>query len=500
MNYKELEHKLSQKITEDIFNDLVDHINHSPTVPYIKHCIESYTGLKDDASRKYARILLEEFNKSAKQEQAKPDESSFDFSDKYIYDSQNGKYIFLLHKKLGKNLSFDESIIKSIIKSYSNYDTNPHTINEVSIRYSIPRNYLIEILRALGITHDSIPVTNEDFIKEPEDKLLAEIVQEKRFSFNEKLSRIEWTEIREMANKWKELVHRKINPFREYVDNINIEPFQKVNIDPQPVGDTIVIGAFDWQIGSSADGDLLFFGEEWSTQKAIDAVDDFSKRLIARSKSQNITDAVIVFGGDIFHGLNGKTAKGTTLKCDTFRHEQFDAAVKAISLLIHNCASNFNSVKCEIVTGNHEGWEFYPVFRLVEALFVNYSHVDFNICLKEFTHFMVNDSLFLVHHGASADYKFKVPSDRKGRVALAQRVLRIAEREGGYVGVKRVFFIKGDTHAFECMDLGQIMFYTFGSLPTGDEYANALALENTPTQNALVIGKGKDFSTLHLAF
>lgn len=451
----------------------------------------------------FNNLKLEAGESEAKDRRTKSKEkvSDLEFSDKYIYNRESGKYIFLLESKIGKNLVISEDRVKSIIKAYSNFKGDQSSINEISVKFDIPRKFVIEILRSLEFTHDSLPVTNEELVSKDSDDLVEEILQEKRFALYQELEKRDWSETKIQAKKWRDFELGVLNPYKTYLQNFQPEPFPKITPPSKKDSDkTMIVGCFDWQIGSHADGRFLFFGEEWNTKKAIESVETFASKIVNESKIFGVKKAVVVFGGDIFHGLNGETAKGTPLKCDTIRFDQFDATVKAISLLVQRMAENFKEVDCKIISGNHEGFDYYPVFRLIEALFVNSTHVTFDICKKEFMHFQIKNSLFLITHGASQYYKHKTPKDRKGRVALAQRVARIAEREGGYKDVQRIFFIKGDTHSFEMEDLGQIMFFTFGSLPTGDEYADALTLESTPCQNALVIGDGKDFRTLHLTF
>lgn len=429
------------------------------------------------------------------------EQKELEFSDKYIYNKDSKKYIFLLESKIGKNLVLSDNKVKNIIKSYSNFKGDQSSINEIAIKFDIPRKFVIEILKCLEVTHDSLPVTNEDLTDKESDKLVEEILQEKRFALYQKLEKQDWVETKEQAEKWRNFESGVLNPLKNYLDDLKFDPIPeikpKANFDSE---ETIVIGATDWQIGSKADGKFLFFGEEWDTNKAIDSVFDFTERIIEKSIKRNISKAVIIFGGDIFHGLEGETAKKTLLKCDTFRQDQFDAAIKAISCLVDCCSQYFKKLECKCYTGNHEGWTSYPVFKLIESIFSNRSNVNFDISLKEFNHFSVENSLIIYHHGASADYKYKIPNDAKGRKELVHRLIRIAEREGNYRGINRIFFIKGDTHSFECLDYGQFTFYTFGSLPSGDEYADALALESTPTQNALVLGDSKDYETIHLTF
>jgi hypothetical protein len=448
-----------------------------------------------------SRESEEEFKSEEEDSSSSP--KDLEFSDKYIYNKDSGKYIFLLESKIGKNLVLSEDKVKSIIKSYSNFKGDQSSINEIAIKFDIPRKFVIEILKSLEITHDSLPVTNEDLSEKESDSLVEEILQEKRFALYQKLEKKDWIETKKQAEKWREFESGTLNPLQNYLEELDFKPLPKITPDYVNAfddEDTIVIGVTDLQIGAWANEDLLYFGEGWNTEKAVQAVDDYARRVIAKAKKNGITKAVLVFGGDIFHGLNAETAKLTPLKCDTLHYDQFDATVKAVTGLIQRCAENFEFVDSKIIKGNHEGHSFYPLFRLVESIFQNSDHLSFDICKKEFMHFRVKNSLFILHHGASGEYRFKVPSDAKGRKELVHRVLRIAEREGKYKGIQRVFFVQGDIHHFQCIDYGQFTFYVFGALPTGDEYADALALESTPTQNALVLGDGKDYSTLHITF
>lgn len=429
--------------------------------------------------------------------------SALTFSDKYIFNKDDDKYIFLTESKLGKNIVLDSGKVKGIIKSYSNFKGEQSSINEVAIKFDIPRKFVIEILKCLEITHDSLPVTNEELSEKDEDLLVEEILQEKRFALHQKIEKKDWVETKRQAEKWREFETGKLNPIQDYLEKLEFKPLPRISPDYVKEfddEDTMVVGVFDTQIGAYANEDVLYFGEGWSTEKAVKAVDEYAVRLIAKAKKRGINKVVIIFGGDIFHGLNGETAKGTELKCDTLGFEQFDASVIAISGFVQRFAENFQSVDNKIITGNHEGFWYYPFFKLIESIFQNSKHVNFDISKKEFMHFRVKNALFLIHHGAAADYKFKIPNDDKGRKELIQRVARIAEREGDYDGVNRIFFVKGDTHSFECKDYGQFTFYVFGTPVTGDEYANALALESTPTQNALVLGDKKDYETLHITF
>lgn len=429
------------------------------------------------------------------------DEIYFPDSDKYFYNKKTGKYVFYSQAS-GKNLVISEQLLKSVLVSYTDLYHDAATIDDICRLVKWPKPVVTDLLKTFSITHGSLPISPLELLEKSDDELVEDVAAYRNFKLYQSIERDEWKKVIADAVKWQKLEIGSIDPLKDYIKNF-IKPIPKIQLKHTNYNysdDVLVLSCNDWQIGAKADGKLLVFGEEWDTPKGLAAIKTFTQKLVFKARARKINKLVILWNGDIFHGLEGLTAKGTQLKCDSFRSDQFDAAVQGISGLIQTCASHFESIENFVGSGNHEGWTFYPVFRLVEEIFRQNPQIKFTITQKHAFFFKVKNTLFIAHHGAATDIKWKVPQDNKGRVAYVQKLIRVAEKNPQFRNMDRIFFIKGDTHSFEAKDLGQFTFYTFGALPKGDEYADSMALEGTPSQNALVISDGLDYETWHITF
>ena len=188
-------------IPKKLITQAIDLYNDGASRMEVARMIMKETGLKDTAAKARAKVIWdnnfdedyvniqcrESYNEGVVDAFEQPE--SLIFSNKYIYNSDDKKYVFLTDKKLGKNLVLDESLVKRIIKLYTNFSDESHSINEISNSFSIPRNFIVEILRCLEITHDSLPITSEELYEKNEDKLVDEILQEKRFSLYQSLKK-----------------------------------------------------------------------------------------------------------------------------------------------------------------------------------------------------------------------------------------------------------------------------------------------------------------------
>jgi hypothetical protein len=146
-------------------------------------------------------------------------ENDLAYKDDYVYNKADDKYVFLLHKSLGKNVVLDGSVIRGIAKTYTNYDEEPATINETALKYRVPRNVLIQVLRILGITHDAIPFTPEEVLKREEEDLVDEYINDKMFSLHQKIQKRDWKKTKEDAKNWNSFITGHVDPITDYLDN-----------------------------------------------------------------------------------------------------------------------------------------------------------------------------------------------------------------------------------------------------------------------------------------
>lgn len=426
----------------------------------------------------------------------------FNENDKFFFNPRTNSYVFFL-KSSGKNMVLSESKLKSVLVAYTELFKDPASIEDICRLLKWPRACVEELFKSVFlINHKSLPVTPLELRDKSDDDIIEDIASYRNFKIQQELEREEWRTVIAKSLKWDKFKYHVLDPIEQYINDfsVSLPPIKIQHKQYNYSDDVLVIGCNDWQIGAHADEKFLVFGKEWNTQKALEAIKVFAEKIVQKAKARKVNKLVILWNGDINHGFEGLTAKGTVLKCDTFRSDQFDATIQGITSLVRTCATHFVSIENYVGTGNHEGWTFYPTFRLIKEIFRENSQITFNIEQKHSLFFKVKNSLFIAHHGAAVNTKWKVPKDDKGRSAYVQRLIRIAEKEHGFKDIDRIFYIKGDTHSFEAKEMGQFTFYTFGSLPCGDEYADSMALESTPCQNALLISDGLDYECWHITF
>ena len=111
--------------------------------------------------------------------------SALKFTDKYVYNKHDDKYVVYL-KAANGNVVIPGDTIRGIIENYSNWYDNSRSINEICRNYKIPKNYFMELKDVLGITHDSEPISNEELIEKDIESITDDILQKKKFQLYQK--------------------------------------------------------------------------------------------------------------------------------------------------------------------------------------------------------------------------------------------------------------------------------------------------------------------------
>ena len=173
-----------------------------------------------------------------------------------------------------------------------------------------------------------------------------------------------------------------------------------------------------------------------------------------------------------------------------YEYKQFEAIVECVHLLIANIAAIIPNVHIHAIRGNHLGFDWYPIARLLQQIFSEDPQIQFNIELSRTVSFRVRDVLIIGDHGASADIKMgMVPKSGKPRESWVQTlILNLLETNPDiFNGVKQKIFIQGDKHHFVQQEESNFEFFMFGALPLGDYYAAESNLFSKSRQNALVV-------------
>jgi hypothetical protein len=252
-------------------------------------------------------------------------ESSLKFTDKYIYNKQDDKYIMHL-KSANGNIVLPGDTVRGIKENYSNWVGEEHSINQVCRNYQIPRNYLVEILKVLGITHDSEPVTDEQINERDVKDIAKDILQKKKFNLYQEFQKRSWKETEEDASKWRRLQEGVIDPFTNFISSWNPPPREKILYKGTAAGNkprkSFVVGLSDVHFGAKSNPKDSYRNKGYSTQDAVNYIKKYVQEIkeAVESRNYHFDECVLAAMGDILHTTGaGYTTKGTMLVHDCIK-------------------------------------------------------------------------------------------------------------------------------------------------------------------------------------
>ena len=264
-------------------------------------------------------------------------------------------------------------------------------------------------------------------------------------------------------------------------------------------GKTIVIGLSDIHWGSEARSKYLYndkFGG-WDTQKTVKIVKNYCKSIIAATKERryNFNKVVILFMGDFLHSVSGFTGRGTPLKYDCIREEQFDYALTSLVEFVGQIATSFPLVEIHTVGGNHAYEAEIGLYRAVEMAYRNQDNVKFEHYASRPAPFLVDTTLFLLDHGADSVERTYVPTKES---QLKTHVNSLLVKKPELVAkAKSVLFLQGDKHHWKHIEFDNFEFIMFGTSLGVDQHADTNNWNNRARQSCLVLDETGLKEVLH---
>ena len=433
-------------------------------------------------------------NQEPKTNTPKQNSSVFEFAQNFIYNNESDKYVFLTEKSFGKNLVFDGEKIRQIVKLYSNVNGKESSLNDISISMGIPRQYLTKILSVLQITHDSLPVTDEELMDKSSDDLLVEILSQKKFDLHQKIQKESWKRTQENSLAWERFCANTLEPIQGFLQNWKPERYfpQVTNFNkPSHNEDKLIIGLSDLHYGSQAIGDYMVRGKSWDIDRTVLAVERYSEKIIQLQAKEGYKELHILFLGDILDSLTGYTDKGTKLDTNPIGVKQFEIALESLRRFFVDMVENFPSVKVYCVGGNHSNFGDLALAHVLSSYFRLDSTISFKISSCRWTDFTIDNNFFVIDHGKSHLFKNEVPHDGKGRESYINKLL--LTRRNQIVG-KNLYYICGDKHHVESQETSHFEFFMFSTLIGGNQYADNNLWFNRPRQNGLTLHENGDIS------
>ena len=426
----------------------------------------------------------------------------------YSYNLATSEYTFFTKKKFGKDIIFSEEEINNIIRLYSKHSGNLTSV-QIGQKLGVSEGIIKHVLRVMKITHDSLSFTNEYISKKPEDEIVLENLDLKKSKIIEKLEKLELNKTKEKAEKWELFEYNFVSAIDSFLQNWVPPKHVPVKSKPQKTGQNeIIFGCSDWHFGLFSDERYMYNQKSWNIEKAMGSVNNYSQQIKEhlRSRKDPYKRVNLAFLGDLIHGLDGFTDKGTKLEAHPIKEEQLEKAYNSVLHFINNILEETNNIRVFSVPGNHSSFGDYFLMKMLEIYFRNDRRISFDITTKRFLTFDIGNSHFLLDHGYSAVTKSRLPAPGSGRenyinntfLSKIDQIMDINQKKNT---LKHLYYLSADQHHMESGELTNVETYMFSTFISGCRYADNSGYKSRPRQSALVIDPQKGVTEfLHFFF
>lgn len=427
----------------------------------------------------------------------------------YWYNPTTKDYLFdfTAVPSIAKPIIIHNTQLFSILQAYSKFDSNPQTISAIAVKHKIPQYILRRILNAVEFTHDSLPVTNELVEEEDDDtKVIDDLMSIRQFGIYEKFTKRTWQDIQDKANKWVQFENGIYNPIIDTISTFTLPTYsskdavvlsevkhQKDQAEAWCKKECFMITLSDIHFGAFADKNNLFNADEdWTIEKTNEAIRNYIFQIASDLSERRYCpeDCTVVSLGDLLHGLNGFTDKGTPLETQVKGITQFRIALESLAYFFQSLSrlwsTSTGKIRVKAVGGNHEAIGDYCLMFALSKMFPN---IEFEISSSRWHVFTQYDSLFVIEHGASSKYKAKVPKSDIGKENYIQKLI-LDKLDTLDRSIKFKYFMMGDLHHYSQKEMSSFEFIQVPTIVKDDEYADALNLRSRPRQLGFIIKEG----------
>jgi len=249
---------------------------------------------------------------------------------------------------------------------------------------------------------------------------------------------------------------------------------------------TMIFVLSDMHLGAYADEDELFQGKNTNESVQREQMDELLSKSLQSIKEQKPEKVIILLLGDILHGVEGKTVKGTQLECSTIRDKQFDLGLEVLTTYISKLYTVSHKMEVRSVRGNHDGTTNYMLMRAVQSFFRK-SNIKFIIPNSITDIFKERGALICYEHGESPDYKHSgCPASKNKKELYINNMFLGSSRDFPGFSGKR-YYIQGHKHRTEILQMEHFQYILAPAMVTGDRYANHHGYNCHPCQLVLTV-------------
>lgn len=285
-------------------------------------------------------------------------------------------------------------------KAYSR-DGDDQTRHEVAVSFGLSRADVADCLTAFGLTHASLPFTDETISVTPEDTLVEDLLRAKEGRVRTRADRAWWAQVEADAERYQKLRQGLFDPLADLVEQ-HLPSYRPPTLKlRRSEGRRLwVVPVFDLHCGQHGWQDEV--GEHYSFAEARQRLLRSTERIVTDLASRGEpTRIVALTGGDWFHidTDGGTTTKNTRVdQLGTLAqviHEGCDLAVDFIELL----RQVGRPVHVYCLAGNHDFAMTHCLRQRLLGHYRNDPDVAYTWSVRDYEAWRFGRSSFLATHG-----------------------------------------------------------------------------------------------------
>ena len=315
----------------------------------------------------------------------------------YYFNEERDEYVVDLSWGRGVSV-FRGETVRSLQRAYSN-DGGKKTINQVCDEFGLERRQATELLRKLGVTHDSLPFTDAEVAEGDAEGLAIAALAMKRVQIRSNIRKSEFRGVQRDANAFR-LAATMSETMSEHISATgpDYQP-PSVAMPDAPGPYEIIVPLADLHVGKLCRdrfGNVVYNrAEAW--RRLQEVTQESVARLLARGRPKSVT---LVMLGDGLHIDNEQrsTTKGTAQITDgdaeTLVTEWFNI-VRAWVDMWRKVAP----VTVFVIGGNHDRLVSAALRAGLRGWFANATDVRIEESLDRRQYLQIGKSVFQFLHG-----------------------------------------------------------------------------------------------------
>ena len=363
----------------------------------------------------------------------------------YFYEEDSDEYRTFIPQARGWVRTTGE-IHRLIVQWYSNWDGQPVSLNGISRRTGLPRQWVIGYLKSHGITHDSAPFSAEVVAMRGVEELAQDALALKFGALATRTEELSAKETTTAARKWWDFEVSVLSKIQEWITDNDVEytvPKLRLNRAERPYILVTSATDFHWGMRSFSDESGYHYDREEAKARLRQSTEDLLNRVPGQMEK-----IVVAVGSDWFHvdgpGPLPTTTKGTPQSVDGTPFEIMLTGAELCREHI-DMLSQVAPVTVVLMSGNHDRHNSYALLLYLMALYESSDRVEIVRNFRARVYQRIGNTLACFTHGDTSKVKDLGPiMAKEARIDWGDTTHHVAF--GGHLHHQRIQEIGGIRH------------------------------------------------------